>query len=557
MKRCIRGKSCGATCINRNMRCVLELGPLVAATVGKVRDKLGVMGLWRQAKQHKAPGYNKKFNEIKKQVEQERAQGRPLRRQADLKDFEKKLREAGLVPKSAKTNIADMFMKQIAAGDKEREEKRLPSVPTDLKRQLAALQGDTPKNTIQRVRDRANQGVMEAAKQPVVLQGRQLDRSPGARTRTAPEVRKELEGIKESIKKGSMDLVFDDISRMLRGSLPQNIEIASAAGNEGFKARLRGDESKTKPGGTSGNTKWDRTDAKDFDGKFKIYKRIRGDQDTEDWNESVTKGKKLGEGGFGTVLTAGANKVHKRGEIGENEADIIKKVGEAGLGPKLLVAELAAKKGQEYGVNIHEGRIAMTRVKGEPIGMSTAETKVNGKNMADIYWKAMADLHRLGIAHNDAHTDNILVDKQGKGRWVDMGLAQASPKAALAEILGVFKPLKGGDDIVSTGGGRGEGNWQTRRWPGTGVDKAELAKERGAKSWKEFQERFPVASRVWDNQQRVIQTLERKGLDVNEINSMIYHGIRSPLNSYNKADGFSKISDQEAQQLINMIYDGI
>jgi serine/threonine protein kinase len=169
----------------------------------------------------------------------------------------------------------------------------------------------------------------------------------------------------------------------------------------------------------------------------------------------------------------------------------------------------------------------------------------------------MADLHRLGIAHNDAHTDNILVDKQGKGRWVDMGLAQASPKAALAEILGVFKPLKGGDDIVSTGGGRGEGNWQTRRWPGTGVDKAELAKERGAKSWKEFQERFPVASRVWDNQQRVIQTLERKGLDVNEINSMIYHGIRSPLNSYNKADGFSKISDQEAQQLINMIYDGI
>jgi hypothetical protein len=128
-----------------------------------------------------------------------------------------------------------MFMKQIAAGDKEREEKRLPSVPTDLKRQLAALQGDTPKNTIQRVRDRANQGVMEAAKQPVVLQGRQLDRSPGARTRTAPEVRKELEGIKESIKKGSMDLVFDDISRMLRGSLPQNIEIASAAGNEGFK----------------------------------------------------------------------------------------------------------------------------------------------------------------------------------------------------------------------------------------------------------------------------------------------------------------------------------
>ena len=555
MKRCIRGKSCGATCINRNMRCVLELGPLVAATVGKVRDKLGVMGLWRQAKQHKAPGYNKKFNEIKKQVEQERAQGRPLRRQADLKDFEKKLREAGLVPKSAKTNIADMFMKQIAAGDKEREEKRLPSVPTDLKRQLAALRGDTPKNTIQRVRDRANQGVMEAAKQPVVLQGRQLDRSPGARTRTAPEVRKELEGIKESIKKGSMDLVFDDISRMLRGSLPQNIEIASAAGNEGFKARLRGDESKTKPGGTSGNTKWDRTDAKDFDGKFKIYKRIRGDQDTEDWNESVTKGKKLGEGGFGTVLTAGANKVHKRGEIGENEADIIKKVGDGGLGPRLLVAELAAKKGQEYGVNIHEGRIAMTRIKGEPIGMLTAETKVNGKNMADIYWKAMADLHRLGIAHNDAHTDNILVDKQGKGRWVDMGLAQANPKAALAEAMGVFNTLKG-FPAERAAGAQGQGNWQTRRWPGTGVDKAALAKQKGADSWKEFQQRFPVASRVWDNKEKAQDKLLKIGLTKNDVSSIIDHGIRSTPESYTKG-AMAKLTDKQAQEILNILYDGI
>jgi hypothetical protein len=545
---CRKGKSCGATCISNRYRCVLELGPLVASSISRVRDKLGVMGLWRQAKQRKAPGYIKKFNDLKKQVEQERAQGRPLRKQADLKDFEKRLKEAGLLDKTkSKFNPAALW----APND------RAPSVPPDMKLALAGLQNKKSDDLMQKVRDRANKGVMEAAKQPVVLQGRQLDRSPGARTRTAPEVRKELEGIKESIKKGSMDLVFDDISRMLRGSLPQNIQIASAPGEAGFKAQLRGSASDTKPGATTGNTKWDRTDAKDFDGKFKIYKRIRGDQDTEDWNESSSKGKKLGEGGFGTVLTAGANKVHKRGEIGENEPDILKIVGKADLGPKLLLAELAAKKGQEYGVNIHDGRIAMTRIKGEPIGMLTAETKVNGKNMADIYWKAMADLHRLGIAHNDAHTDNILVDKQGKGRWVDMGLAQASPKAALAEILGVFKPLKGGDDIVATGGGRGEGNWQTRRWPGTGVDKAELAKERGAKSWKEFQERFPVASRVWDNQQRVIQTLERKGLDVNEINSMIYHGIRSPLNSYNKADGFSKISDQEAQQLINMIYDGI
>jgi hypothetical protein len=554
-RMCRKGKSCGATCISGRYRCVLELGPLVASSVGKVRDKLGVMGLWRQAKQHKAPGYNKKFNELKKQVEKERAQGRPLRKQADLKDFEKRLKEAGLVPKSAKTNIADMFMRQIAAGDKEKKEAKLPSVPSDLKRQLAALQVGKPDNTMQKVRDKANQGLMEAAKQPVVLQGRQLDRSPGARTRTAPAVRKELDGIKESIKKGSMDLVFDDISRMLRGSLPQNIQMASAPGEAGFKARLRGSASNTKPGATTGNTKWDRTDAKDFDGKFKIYKRIRGDQDTEDWNESSSKGKKLGEGGFGTVLTAGANKVHKRGEIGENEPDILKIVGKADLGPKLLVAELAAKKGQEYGVNIHDGRIAMTRIKGEPIGMLTAETKVNGKNMADIYWKAMADLHRLGVAHNDAHTDNILVDKQGKGRWVDMGLAQANPKAALAEAMGVFNTLRG-YQAERVAGAQGQGNWQARRWPGTGIDKAELAKKNGAASWKEFQERFPVASKVWNNREPAQDKLLKFGLTKNDISSIIDHGIRSTPESYTKG-AMGKLTDKQAQEVLNILYDGI
>jgi hypothetical protein len=455
-RMCRKGKSCGATCIDRRERCNIELGPLVSPAVKKVSLGLG-----------------------------------------------------------------SIFRRGIEAGKAE----RLLSVPSDMKRELAAL-----------------------------AQPRQLDRSPGARTRTAPEVRRELANIAQATKKGDMTLMMDDISRIMRGSLPQNLEVASAGNELGMKARVKG--SGTQAGSASADTKWSRGDAKDFDGSFKIYKRIRGDKDMIDWNETVRSGKQIGEGSFGTVMRVG-NVAHKRGEVSANEANIIKKAGELGIGPRLLGAEISTKKREGYGVDLHEGRIAMSVVPGKQLGDVKADSKVAGKNVSDIYWKAMADLHRAGIAHNDAHVENILIDNKGKGRWVDFGLAQDNPRAALAEALGSFKHLKGGDDISVPGSARGNGNWQARGWDATGYKLADSAKERGGTTWKEFQQRFPVASRVWSNQDNVVKKLEKAGLDTNEINSMIEHGIRSPLSSYNDSPGFSRITDKQAQDLLNTLYDGI
>jgi len=455
-RMCRKGKSCGATCIDRRERCNIELGPLVSPAVKKVSLGLG-----------------------------------------------------------------SIFRRGIEAGKAE----RLLSVPSDMKRELAAL-----------------------------AQPRQLDRSPGARTRTAPEVRRELANIAQATKKGDMTLMMDDISRIMRGSLPQNLEVASAGNELGMKARVKG--SGTQAGSASADTKWSRGDAKDFDGSFKIYKRIRGDKDMIDWNETVRNGKQIGEGSFGTVMRVG-NVAHKRGEVSANEANIIKKAGELGIGPRLLGAEISTKKREGYGVDLHEGRIAMSVVPGKQMGDVKADSKVAGKNVSDIYWKAMADLHRAGIAHNDAHVENILIDNKGKGRWVDFGLAQDNPRAALAEALGSFKHLKGGDDISVPGSARGNGNWQARGWDATGYKLADSAKERVGTTWKEFQQRFPVASRVWSNQDNVVKKLEKAGLDTNEINSMIEHGIRSPLSSYNDSPGFSRITDKQAQDLLNTLYDGI
>jgi len=236
---------------------------------------------------------------------------------------------------------------------------------------------------------------------------------------------------------------------------------------------------------------------------------------------------------------------------------LIGKLSKVDLGPTLVAADINGPGiNKELFVDVRSGRIAMGEVPGRPMGSKiAADGQIGGKNAADIYWKAMADLHRQGIAHNDAHIDNILVDNTGKGRWVDLGLAQNSPKAALAEAMGVFKPLKGGDDITVPAGARGEGNWQSSRWNGTGVK--EMNNKLGGLSWKEYQQRFPVASRVWDNKGKVIQEMERLGLDINEINTIISHGIRSTPESYNKSSGFERLTDGQAKDLLNTLYDGI
>jgi hypothetical protein len=334
--------------------------------------------------------------------------------------------------------------------------------------------------------------------------------------------------------------VFDDISRILRGEDPANMAVSSGTGS------------------ATGNTKWARLDAKDHDADLGQVRR-EGDKSYNGWKDSYGSGaSKIGEGSYGTVIRNPDGTFVKRGDIAETEAGLIKRLGERDLGPKLIAADIngPAKYHQENFVDVRNGRIAMGQVPGEPMGgMAMAFTKFGDKNAADVYWKAMADLHRMGIAHNDAHTENILIDKSGKGRWVDLGLAQASPKAALAEAFGVFNPLKGGDDVTVPGSAKGEGNWQTVRWTGTGVREANRMAREGR--WKEFQEKYPVASKVWDNQAAAVKKLESFGLDVNEINSIIAHGIRSPMKSYDESDGFGRLTDKQAQEVLNTLYDGI
>jgi hypothetical protein len=524
-------------------------------------------------------GGQAKFERIRKELAGE--VGGRLNKTGDLIELQNRLKKEGLLPKSKKsdpTNLGDIFARQIEAGKKD----RAPSLPPDLRAQLAAL--GPP---------------------------RQLERSPGAITKT-PQA---------ALRKTNTEDIMDDIARIMRGEEPLKLQLTSGQGELGMKARMKprdaGKELQSALGfntiqkkafgvnpdtlnakanrklfdldqkikaatgekkeelvkergrlqnaldnfnkgqtQATGNTLWARGDASDFDGAFKIYKRIRGDAEKEDWDESAKKGTKVGEGAFGTVITAGLNKLHKRGEIGEFEADTLKRVGDKDLGPKLILAEIATQKRKDYGLGIQDGRISMTKVEGKPIGASAAASKeIGGKRVADIYWKAMADLHRMGIAHNDAHIDNILVDGKGKGRWVDFGLAQPNPKAALAEAMGIFNTLPG-TTATRLPGAYGQGNWQTRRWDAAAVKQAEAARAKGGKTWQEFMERFPVASRVWENRGDAQFKLLKMGLSKDDISTIIDHGIRSTPESYTKGP-WAKLTDKQAQEVLNILYDGI
>ena len=312
-------------------------------------------------------------------------------------------------------------------------------------------------------------------------------------------------------------------------------------------------------GNTTGNTTWARGDAKDFDKAISREQLRRdGDQTFDKWSETTKSGaRKLGEGSFGTVIKdpKGTYAV-KRGDISDTEAKIIQKIGDLGLGPRLIAADIDGPgMSTNKGVDIRRGRIAMDIVPGRPVGKKKPDDEVGGVKVADSYWIARAKLHRLGIAHNDMHISNVLIDRKGTGRFVDMGLAQDNPKAALSEAMGAFSPPRGATANRIEAKGEGDGDWQVRRWDGT-AGRLLARAEKGPAGRQELQDRAPVAARVLDNKNEVQYKMLRDGFSKDDIATVMDHGLRNPLSSYNKGV-WSRMTDEQAQDYINTLYEGV
>jgi hypothetical protein len=491
------------------------------------------------------------------------------------------------------------YQRDVIKAELDRRAGKAPSVPSDLKKQLAALAGPTNRG-LQRekmdslppqrdseppglaiLRRMREKGENEPSAKPAVKDGdlsRQinagflknaakekleeyLQRAPYKYQRdkiqAALNERAKMDGAKPeggNLSKGGkwgkwtdekLQDQLDEAKR--RAKLDQIDEIEKELKRRGVEPRAMEPAGRPK-----GMNSWELQSAVSIDDRIeRDTTKALGDSTFVWGNSLVREAKVLGSGAYGTAIKDKGGDVVKRGTIGDNEADLIDKIGKADLGPRLIAAQLDGPAGPP---NTSTGRVAMTLVPGTPIGRRAGDAPIGktGKVVSDAYWEARAKLHRMGIAHNDMHIENVFVDRKGNGRFVDMGMAQDNPKAALAEAMGAFTRGPMGTSI-----GSDTGDWQVRRWDGTaGRDMTNAERSNSPVVRQEFARRFPTAAKVLQNKEKAISKMKSFGLSDQDVADIIGHGIRKDNDSFEKG-AMGRLTNDQALKIINILYDGI
>ncbi|MFQ5627269.1 MAG: serine/threonine-protein kinase [bacterium] len=91
-----------------------------------------------------------------------------------------------------------------------------------------------------------------------------------------------------------------------------------------------------------------------------------------------------------------------------------------------------------YEIGEHEGRafIAMEYVEGESLRVSVSSGQLSVNSAIDIATQICDGLnaaHEVGIIHRDTKPENIIVDKTGRVRILDFGLAKTADKSMLTK----------------------------------------------------------------------------------------------------------------------------
>jgi hypothetical protein len=546
-----KGKPCGASHISASKVCRVSMAPEVQKALNAVAGEVGAATLKEAVKKHAGGKGVARLREIRADIRNE--MGGVIVKGPKADELKKRLQAEGLLPAGKAKSVAPEV---IVNGSKS----KVPSKPDE-------LYGAWETGQLKKFRD----GMADRDPQKFELAIKRID---GELARREAPVAKPLPtDLKNQLKalaakdpqvpeKGRTTLENEDLSRIMRGESPLNMKIVSDAGELGMG--VIANKSLNSQTNANESTQAARRSARDTDERITRNGITQQEGDKNyNWGSSIGSGsKKLGQGAFGTVIKEpGKGNAVKRGDVGENEAKLIDRIGKVDLGPKLKAAELDGDTGRP-GTKL--GRLAMTVVPGKPIGYKKANALVGGVKVADAYWTARANLHRMGIAHNDMHIDNVFIDNKGKGRFVDMGLAQGSPKAALAEAMGVFQPPKG-SSATRVMGAAGQGDWQTRRWDGTAGKLLETYESRlkdglmpalTEKARKELEEKAPVLARIQQNKADVQFAMKKDGFTNDDIASVMDHGIRSPLDTYNQGV-WSRMTDDQAMRYINMLYEGV
>lgn len=265
-----------------------------------------------------------------------------------------------------------------------------------------------------------------------------------------------------------------------------------------------------------------------------------------DWNVGSGSGsKRLSSGAFGSAFQVpGPPKATvKIGQIGHNEAAAMDRAAKAGVGPEVYRAarDMNSTGRKEYGVETKLGKMAYEFVEGKPASGSDFWSPAGSPKLEtrDKIWAARAKLHKSGVAHEDMHPGNVIVNKDGSVKFIDFGLAKVGNKQALAEALGVqYVP-----------GSKGQGSWgrdgdqQVVRWKqfGTGNDGKVP----------------PNLQRILDNRARVEKAMYDDGFTKGHIEQFMRGDNFRKADDHYAGGAWKHMSDGDAAKYIDMLYDGV
>lgn len=129
----------------------------------------------------------------------------------------------------------------------------------------------------------------------------------------------------------------------------------------------------------------------------------------------------------------------KYGTIKPSEVALLKEIGETGAGPKVIAARYEDKP-RNSGRN---GVIAMERIPGKTLRKLWDAQEISRDDLSAGYIQGMAKLHRAGIAHNDAHFSNAIIQPDGKLKFIDFGGSSKDYKDVFEEMRKTLGADKG------------------------------------------------------------------------------------------------------------------
>ena len=103
-------------------------------------------------------------------------------------------------------------------------------------------------------------------------------------------------------------------------------------------------------------------------------------------------------------------------------------------------------------------------------------------------------------------------------------------------------------------GVQGQGDWQARRYDGTAGPILQHAQRTGDR--KELEAKAPVAARVLDNKNELQYRMQRDGFSKDDIATIMDHGLRNDPSTYSQGV-WQRVSDDQAREYINILYDGV